>query len=97
MTPGFIIAGILALVRLIRVRRSGVVRTSFVAFVCLLIGTACEVVLISVELFGAGDPRMIAGLVARVLVQTAQGAMLGAVPFMALVVGAQLVRKRIGL
>lgn len=92
MTPGIIIAGILAVFRLIRIRRSGIVRTAIAAFICLMIGTACEVVLISIELYGAGDPKIIAGLVARVLVQTAMQAL----PFMGIVVAAQIFRKRFG-
>lgn len=93
MSLGFIIAGVFALMRIIRVRRSGVTRTAIVGFACLLLGTACEVVIIFMNEFGMGDAKLLAGVVSQIMVETA----LSALPFTGGVIGAQWLRGRIGV
>jgi len=89
MNISLVIASVLALFRVIRVRRSGVVRTSLVAFVCLLLGTACEVVMIFIEEFGLDDPCLLVGVTAQITTQTA----IEAFPFTGGVIGAQYLRQ----
>ena len=93
MNISLAIAGVLALLRIIRTRRSRLARTGIVALICLLTGTALEVIIIYINEFGLGDPRLLAGVTAQIVTETA----LEAVPFSGAVIAAQLARSRLRL
>jgi len=91
MSVSLMIAGILALGRIMLRRHAPYITTAMFAFVGLLIGTMIEVIIISVGLYGASAPAMIGGLVIRVVGDTA----IAALPFCGAAMVGQAVLRRL--
>ena len=93
MDISLIIGGMLSVLRVLKVQRSTTIRTAIIALACLLMGTLCEGVLIYLEYFGLGDPRLMAGTLAQVMAET----LVMALPFTAGVVALQWLRRFVRL
>ncbi len=91
MSVSLIIAGVLVLGRIMLRRHASTINTAMFVFVGLLIGTAIEVLIIAVGLYGAGDLAMVGSLVIRVVGDTA----IAALPFCGAAMAGQAVLRRL--